>query len=142
MSEAVLSFEQSNGSLISSTFVNQFVGLLDITTVADRTPNKPHELQLGLTNYQTYTSDILLAIADNLLADVPALSLPASSSLIFEVGNDGNIRAFLNDVEYALKNCTIGEACTVDSVISLIKSSNTTDATTACQVDTNNHLIQ
>jgi hypothetical protein len=96
--EEVINFDTTTNNLISSDFLGNISRLLDITQIANRYPDQPHELPLGFTNYQTYTSDILLSIANATISDVAIETLPASSSIVFEIGNDGNIKAFLNDV--------------------------------------------
>ena len=38
-------------------------------------------------------------------------ALPASSQIVFEVGNDGNIRGLLNDEEFVLGGCQKNTPC-------------------------------
>ena len=139
--EEVINFDQENNALISSDFLGNISRLLDITQIANRYPDQPHELPLGFTNYQTYTQDILLAIANAVIPDLDIETLPASSSLIFEIGNDGNIKAFLNDVEKTLSGCTAGQACSVTAFQQNINARVNADPSTACTV-TSNHLIE
>ena len=92
--------------MLSATFAQQLSTLVDMSQLADRAPTHPHELQLAFSNYQTYTEDILLSIATATLQGVDSTSLPASSSIAYEIGNDGSVRAYLNDVEYTPVGCT------------------------------------
>ena len=59
-------------------------------------------LPLAFTNYQALNTDILLTIASqalNINAEKMG-SLPASSSLIFEVWGDQTVHGFLNDEHF------------------------------------------
>ena len=103
-----------------------------MTQVADRDPTQPHEKALGFVNYQTYTQDILLAFASAILLDSPPTSLPASSNLALEVGNDGNVRAWLNDEEYTIVGCTPGSDCAVSTLRNILSSFAQESAMTVC----------
>ena len=83
---------------------------------------EPTANPLSFTNYQALTSDIVLAIASQALEDVSTTAtLPASSSLIFEVEADNTIRGFLNDVEYVPAGCKDAKACTTNLFTAAIK---------------------
>ena len=108
--------------------------------MADRQPTHPHELPLAFVNYQTYTQDILLAIANATIGALEIETLPASSSLVFEISNDGNVRAFLNDVEKTLVGCSPGQACSVDKFNKNVKNLSQNVASISC-LETSKHLI-
>lgn len=82
------------------------------------------DLPLAFTNYQAFTSDILLAVASQTLVDVDTSStLPASSNLIFEVGSDQSIRGWLNDVEYVVNCGETAAICTADNFVAALNAS-------------------
>ena len=66
-------------------------------------------------NFQTLNSDILntfaLATAEDPKMPTFMETLPASSSMLFEVNKDGTIKGFLNDEEYDLGGCKPGVPC-------------------------------
>ena len=66
-------------------------------------------------NFQTLNSDILntfvLATAKDLKMPTTMETLPASSSIVFEMFADGTIKGYLNDEEYTLGGCEPGQPC-------------------------------
>lgn len=96
-------------------------------------------------NFQTLTSDILntiaLATGNNPQMPTSLETLPASSSIVFEVNKDGTIRALLNDEEYTLGGCTEGTPCQRSAFEQHLqdqvsKISNITDYCKSTDVDT------
>ena len=63
----------------------------------------------------------MLTIANQALEDVSTeKTLPASSSLFFEVNADKTIRGYLNDVEHVPAGCKGAKSCTTDLFIAAI----------------------
>ena len=104
---------EQNANLVSSGFltaVRDYVNLA-VSTMESNAPDLP----LAFTNYQALNSDVLLAVARTAFADVDAMdTLPASSSVFFEVDKDKTVRGYLNDVEQVPAGCSAGEPCTTD----------------------------
>lgn len=55
-------------------------------------------------------------------SDVGAKTLPASSSLFFEIWADKTVHGFLNDEELTPVGCTADVACTTDLFVAGLKS--------------------
>ena len=91
-------------------------------TYSDSEANGTNDLPLAMTNYQAFSPDILLAVASATLVDAPSTTLPASSSLLFEVGADKTIRGYLNDEEYSVVGCENSEICSAELFIAALES--------------------
>ena len=122
----MLEVNQANSNLVASGFLNNLANKVE----AAMAPAHGFEDTLGnlvFTNYQALTGDIVLAIATQALEDVSTeKSLPASSSLIFEVNADNTIRGYLNDVEMVPSGCKAdktetSKACNTAVFISSIR---------------------
>ena len=72
-------------------------------------------------------------IATATLQYVDPVTLPASSSLVFEVDNSGTVRGYLNDREHPLVGCTADEACTVDAFNAQLKTLTQGNAADVCR---------
>lgn len=136
VTQAVQAVNASEGNLVASGFLTT---IKDRVNLALATPERPADadpknLPLAFTNYQAFTSDILLAIASQSLEGVQTdAALPASSNLIFEVWGDGTVHGFLNDAEFTPAGCSADAACTSDLFLSAIESRiGYTDLETAC----------
>mmetsp|Transcript_10635 Transcript_10635/g.14334 ORF Transcript_10635/g.14334 Transcript_10635/m.14334 type:complete len:177 (+) Transcript_10635:661-1191(+) len=109
---------ESNGNLVSSAFLGNIRDKVNLASIKKQMGQNAIDLPLALTNYQALNSDILLTIAaQSLSEDVGTASLPASSSLIFEVWADGTVHGFLNDEEMTPVGCTADAPCTTDLFI-------------------------
>ena len=113
VTEATVSTSESDQNLVSSGFLKTLsdnVGLaLQYGQSAENAPDMP----LAFTNYQALTEDILLTIAAQTLQDVDTTAkLPASSSLIFEIGADNIVTGYLNDVQMVPAGCADMTSCT------------------------------
>lgn len=117
VSAATVSFDVEQAHVMTSEFLSKLDNIIDITVAANeqsQNDENPHELPLALNNFVTLTPDILLAFASATLQGVDTQStLPASSSIAFEVGKDNSLRGYLNDVEHVPLGCTEGNICDV-----------------------------
>ena len=130
---AVLGISQKNQNLLSSSFL---ANIRDKVNLAVSKSENAADLPLALTNYQALSEDILLAIAQQALTGVDAgRKLPASSSLIFEVGADQTIRGYLNDMEHVPVGCQPKQPCTADMFVAALNARILTDdVAAACSV--------
>ena len=96
--------------------------------VKDSKQKNADDLPLALTNYQALNSDVLTTIAAQALSsEVGYETLPASSSLIFEVWADDTVHAYLNDEEVTPAGCTADAACTTDLFLAGLDAMELTD---------------
>ena len=106
-----ITVEWDNG-LISNTFNKK---LLEILQIADESEANTMAKPVSFFNFQTLNSDILNAFAlstcENPKMPTFMETLPASSSIVFEVNKDGTIKGFLNDQEYDLGGCKPKTPC-------------------------------
>ena len=122
----MLEVNNANANLVASGFLNNLANKVE----GAMAPSHGFENTMGnlvFSNYQALTSDIVLAIATQALEDVSTeKALPASSSLIFEVGADNTIRGYLNDVEMIPSGCKAdktetSKACNATVFVSSIR---------------------
>lgn len=110
---------EATSNLVTSGFLTRLVENMGLAGATGEM--KPNDLHLGFTNYQALDSDVLLVIASQVLEGVDgSKTLPASSSLIFEVGTDKSVRGYLNDVEYTPFGCAGLDTCTSDRFLAAI----------------------
>ena len=142
--ESVLRVSRKNNNLVSSAFLSNIRDKVNIAVA--KSEGNSDDLPLALTNYQALNEDVLLAIAQQSLQGVKDKhKLPASSSLIFEVGSDQSIRGYLNDMEHLPVGCQPKQPCTADLFLAAIEAAiQTSDVGSACQVssDENDAFIQ
>lgn len=111
--------------MLSSAFL---ANIRDKVNLAVTKSENAADLPLALTNYQALSEDILLAIAQQALTGVDTgRKLPASSSLIFEVGADQTIRGYLNDMEHVPVGCKPEAPCTADQFVAALNARILTD---------------
>ena len=133
VTQAVQQVNQSSENLVASGFLTTLKDRVNLG-VQPKGEVGANEAPLAFTNYQSLTSDILLTIASQALEGVKTdAQLPASSSLIFEIGADKTVRGYLNDVEYVPAGCSSNDACTAELFVSAIEAKiGYTDLETAC----------
>ena len=115
-----IDLEQTDDGLISNAFNQKLLDIINSGYVGGTKKSTAH--RAVFFNFQTLTPDILAAIALSTGATVPTSTLPASSSIVLEVNNDGTIRGLLNDEEYTLGGCTAGTPCQQEAFLSHLQT--------------------
>jgi hypothetical protein len=97
--------------------------------------NKEHPAEIIYNSMQTLDTDIMFAFARSLTADKSWNdSMPAASSLIFELTKDGNVNGFLNDSQMTIEGCSDVSVCAVADFVKTLRSKSGVKAESSCQI--------
>lgn len=118
-----------------------------INLTAEAKSQNAADLPLAFANYQALSADVVYAILDTISAgsDWTYETLPASSSLIFEVNADQTIMGYANDESFTLLGCVAGSSCAVADFVAAVQDKITyTDLEKACDGSSDDveHAIQ
>lgn len=61
--------------------------------------------------------------------------MPAASTLVWEVLTNGQVEAYLNDVQFVLTGCTTLHECTVAEAFAGLEAKSSVDAKTTCNLN-------
>ena len=119
VSKVALDINERWDNLLASNFMTNLINKVEYAKSKAPSPDNNH---LVFSSYHALTVDIVLAIATQALEGVPIETLPASSTLVFEVSADHTVRGFLNNKEYTLAGCAGHSPCAADLFAAALSS--------------------